>query len=122
MFEMDTPNLTYERQQRVAALFRAALEQDEPQRAGFLQKQCGDDQLLLNEVESLLSADAAAAGFLERPGSDVPREGPGATIGRYTLLQPIGEGGFGVVFLAEQREPVRRQVALKIIKLGMDTH
>jgi serine/threonine protein kinase len=48
-------------------------------------------------------------------------EGPGTVIGRYTLLQIIGEGGFGVVYMAEQKEPVRRRVALKIIKLGMDT-
>src|SRR5439155_21421124 len=49
-------------------------------------------------------------------------EGPGTVIGRYTLLQMIGEGGFGVVYMAEQKEPVRRRVALKIIKLGMDTN
>ena len=52
---------------------------------------------------------------------DQVREGPGAVIGRYKLLEQIGEGGFGVVFLAEQREPVQRRVALKVIKLGMDT-
>jgi serine/threonine protein kinase len=49
------------------------------------------------------------------------REGPGSRIGRYKILQEIGEGGFGVVYMAEQAEPVRRKVALKIIKLGMDT-
>ena len=48
-------------------------------------------------------------------------EGPGTYIGRYKLLQPIGEGGFGSVFEAEQTHPVKRRVALKIIKLGMDT-
>src|SRR5205814_2294999 len=48
-------------------------------------------------------------------------EGPGSTIGRYKLLEQIGEGGFGVVFMAEQTSPVRRKVALKVIKLGMDT-
>lgn len=118
---MDDPNVTNERQQRAAALFRAALEHDEAKRAQLLREQCGDDQAMLMEVQALLSADAAAAGFLEPPGTVVDREGPGATIGRYTLLKPIGEGGFGAVYLAEQREPVQRQVALKIIKLGMDT-
>ena len=50
-----------------------------------------------------------------------PTERPGSTIGRYKLLQVIGEGGFGVVYMADQEQPVRRRVALKIIKLGMDT-
>jgi len=62
------------------------------------------------EVEALLAAHEAA-----------PREGPGAVIGRYKLLQEIGEGGFGVVYMAEQTEPVRRKVALKVLKAGMDT-
>ena len=56
------------------------------------------------------------------PDLEAPvREGEGSVIGRYKLLQRIGEGGFGVVYMAEQKEPVRRRVALKIIKLGMDT-
>src|SRR5437773_556372 len=59
------------------------------------------------------------------PGAEAPTasltEKPGDKIGRYKLLQQIGEGGFGVVYMAEQREPVKRRVALKIIKLGMDT-
>ena len=71
-----------------------------------------------------------AAAFSESPGSpgiaatlDMPAlsERPGQTIGRYKLLEEIGEGGMGVVYMAEQREPVRRKVALKIIKPGMDT-
>src|ERR1041385_5368099 len=49
-------------------------------------------------------------------------EGPGTVIGRYKLLEKLGEGGFGAIYVAEQREPVKRRVALKVIKLGMDTH
>ncbi|MGH7970640.1 MAG: serine/threonine protein kinase, partial [Limisphaerales bacterium] len=77
------------------------------------------------EVDSLLRAHHRAGTFLQQnvigtngPGSG---EGPGNVIGRYKLLQQIGEGGFGLVFMAEQQEPVRRMVALKIIKAGMDT-
>src|SRR5262249_10355163 len=75
-----------------------------------------------NRVETLLRAHADAAGFLQATLTAAPaQEGPGTTIGRYKLLQQIGEGGFGVVYMAEQVEPVRRKVALKVIKLGMDT-
>src|SRR5262245_26462670 len=74
----------------------------------------------------LLEALGRAGRFMEgaTPRAAVPgppEEGPGSVVGRYTLAEPLGEGGFGVVFRAEQREPVRRQVALKIIKMGMDT-
>src|SRR5204863_6505911 len=71
----------------------------------------------------LLSAhQTAEGGFLDLPHAPVRlSEGPGSKIGRYKLLEQIGEGGFGVVFMAEQETPVRRTVALKIIKLGMDT-
>src|SRR5688572_33350547 len=57
----------------------------------------------------------------EAPGAATPGEQSGAQIGRYKLLEKIGEGGMGTIWMAEQREPVRRRVALKIIKLGMDT-
>ena len=66
------------------------------------------------EVEALLAAH-------EEVPEEPVQEGPGTVIGPYKLLQEIGEGGFGVVYMAEQSEPVRRKVALKIIKLGMDT-
>ncbi len=76
----------------------------------------------------MLAAQAQAGSFLEQPALslnvtfDGPiTEGPGSIIGPYKLLEQIGEGGFGVVFVAEQMQPVRRQVALKILKLGMDT-
>jgi serine/threonine protein kinase len=93
---------------------------------------CGNPQQR-REVESLLRADGQADSFLERRvavGSDDPgetascesvSEGSGTKIGPYRLMEQVGEGGFGLVFVAEQQEPVRRKVALKIIKPGMDT-
>ena len=111
-------------------IFLEAVElRSSEERNAFLDRMCGDDAETRAEVESLLSANAAAAGFLESPpelfGSEgLPRaaeERAGSEIGRYRLLEQIGEGGFGVVYRAEQREPVRRLVALKIIKPGMDT-
>src|ERR1051326_7889053 len=93
----------------------------------FLREACAGDSALEAEARSLLGALASAGGFMKAPTVRSPAapgpigEGPGAMIGRYRLLQEIGEGGFGVVFLAEQREPVERRVAVKIIKPGMDT-
>ncbi|MBI4324976.1 MAG: serine/threonine protein kinase, partial [Chloroflexi bacterium] len=114
---------------REKEIFNQALELATPEaRAAFLKGACGKDPELREKIEALLRAYAAAGGFL--PTKDGERtvvtnaplsEGPGARIGRYKLLQQIGEGGFGVVFMAEQEEPVRRRVALKVIKLGMDT-
>jgi eukaryotic-like serine/threonine-protein kinase len=112
-------------------VFHEARPMPPPERAAYLQGACGGDAALRAKVEALLSADAEAGEFLRTseealpnaPGttSSMPREHEGQMIGRYKLLQPIGEGGFGSVWLAEQREPVKRRVALKIIKLGMDT-
>jgi WD40 repeat protein len=95
------------------------------EREAFLDRSCAGNPALRREVESLLSAFAQAGDFL-KPGQQTPATEPlteqlGAVIGRYKLLEQIGEGGFGVVYMAEQEEPVRRRVALKIIKLGMDT-
>jgi len=102
-------------------------------RDAYLLGACGDDHDLRRRVEELLAAhqDAGAIEFLhgtDRPdrvatllSEDRLTEKPGDRIGRYKLLQQIGEGGCGVVYLAEQEEPVRRRVALKVIKLGMDT-
>src|SRR5262245_48789301 len=92
----------------------------------FLDRACGDDAALRKRLENLLAAHREA-GTLPPPGDDVAAthdpiiECVGAQIGRYKLLQQIGEGGFGVVYMAEQQQPVRRKVALKIIKPGMDT-
>ena len=103
-------------------------------RPAYLKGACGEDRSLRERVEALLQAHANAGQFLQgedpsalsRPDANETQrinrsEGPGGLIGRYKLLQEIGEGGFGVVYMAEQREPVKRRVALKIIKLGMDT-
>jgi serine/threonine protein kinase len=112
------------------AIFAAALERTSPaERQAFLDEACGDDHALRARVEALLQAHAEAGDFLKAPTvssgttQDAPPlvEGPGTMVGRYKLLEQIGEGGMGVVFMAEQQEPVRRVVALKIIKPGMDT-
>ncbi|HXJ58030.1 MAG TPA: protein kinase, partial [Verrucomicrobiae bacterium] len=94
------------------------------ERLRFLTSACGKDAVLLARVRALLRADESGEGFLpEQPKATVVpiTEKPGDRIGRYKLLQQIGEGGCGVVYMAEQTEPVRRRVALKVIKLGMDT-
>jgi serine/threonine protein kinase len=98
-------------------------------RADYLQQACGDDRLLQERVGTLLQLYDQDKGFLERPAEgvaatiDLPpvAERPGTQIGPYKLHQEIGEGGMGVVYMAIQKEPVRRKVALKIIKPGMDT-
>src|SRR5256886_2275853 len=94
------------------------------ERLRFLMSSCGKDPALLARVQALLLADESGESFLpEQPNATVVpvTEKPGDKIGRYKLLQQIGEGGCGVVYMAEQEEPVRRRVALKVIKLGMDT-
>jgi serine/threonine protein kinase/WD40 repeat protein len=110
-------------------LFLQAAELDSPAaRQRFLDHNCSDPALRA-QVESLLAAAAQAGSFLARaaaidPAATVDQpltEGPGTRVGPYKLLQQIGEGGMGVVYMAEQDEPVRRKVALKIIKPGMDS-
>jgi serine/threonine protein kinase/Flp pilus assembly protein TadD len=106
-------------------------------RAEYLRQACGRDATLLNRIEALLRGYEEQASFLDSPVISPPLHGegfldvtkdqpsiaeqPGTTIGPYKLLQQIGEGGMGVVFMAEQDRPVQRTVALKIIKPGMDT-
>ena len=115
-----------------AAILNAALELRPDQRASYLERACGNDIALRRQVEALLQAHEQAGKFLAEPPAALPfnrtdllkvplTEKPGDTIGRYKLLQQIGEGGCGVVYMAEQDEPLKRRVALKIIKLGMDT-
>ncbi|HEV3343692.1 MAG TPA: protein kinase [Pirellulales bacterium] len=104
------------------ALFCEALEQPSAEeRAAYLDEACGEDLPLRAHVERLLRAHEQAGGFLEVGPAVLSREQPGAMIGPYKLLEEIGEGGFGVVYMAEQTVPVRRRVALKILKPGMDT-
>ena len=112
--------------ERLEALFNRAIEFRADERAAFLAGACGHDTALLQRVRSLLQAHEAGEGILpEQPRSEAApglvAERPGDRIGHYKLLQQIGEGGCGVVYMAEQEEPVRRKVALKVIKLGMDT-
>jgi serine/threonine protein kinase len=113
-------------------IFATALDiADASSRERFVQRECGHDPQLRREVDSLLAANDQAAGFLNEPAvqaaearlaNTVEANGTsvGMRIGPYRLLQEIGEGGFGVVYMAEQKQPVRRKVALKIITPGMD--
>ena len=106
------------------AVFTAALALSTPEEhTRYLDKACAGKPELRQRVESLLRAHAQATHFLEVNGPDIDalHEGPGTVIDRYKLLEEIGEGAFGRVFMAEQIEPVCRKVALKIIKAGMDT-
>jgi serine/threonine protein kinase/tetratricopeptide (TPR) repeat protein len=99
------------------------------ERDAYLDRACATDVALRRRVEQLLQARSKADGFLEIPALDpvttvdgpALTERPGTVIGPYKLLEQIGEGGFGVVFLAEQQQPVRRKVALKVLKPGMDS-
>ncbi len=118
---------------REVIVLNAALELHEAKRSAYLDEACAGDVALRQRVEDLLRAHEQAENFLRAPPAGLdskrnharlnisPTEKPGDKIGRYKLLQQIGEGGCGVVYMAEQEEPVRRRVALKVIKLGMDT-
>jgi eukaryotic-like serine/threonine-protein kinase len=124
---------------RVQAVFLAAAEEASAARDAVLERECGSDVELRKQVEALLKAHDAPNSFLDRPAlgssptenelppdDDAATEAPtteavGTIIGNYKLLEQIGEGGFGVVFMAEQTRPVHRKVALKILKPGMDT-
>src|SRR2546423_2686029 len=122
------------------AIFLDACELNSVQRMSLVEQRCAGDASLRAAVQSLLDADDRAGEFLEEPVVD--RENLAAAlaaatssaaadganpeslprmIGRYKLLEMIGEGGFGAVYMAEQQDPVRRRVAVKVIKLGMDT-
>src|SRR5215471_5040974 len=115
---------------RDVELFSEAVGLPNEQRIAFLDEACADDQDLRRRLEKLLRSNDRAGDFLETPPTESIGEGrarvaagekPGDRVDRYKLLQQIGEGGCGVVFVAEQEEPVRRRVALKVIKPGMDT-
>src|SRR6266853_478210 len=131
-------------QDREAALFALAIEKPAAERAAFLDAVCGADKSLRQRLEALLAAHERPDGVLPTQietdrlredasarqawpttkgefADEAPDEAVGKTLGRYKLLEKVGEGGCGVVYVAEQTEPVRRRVALKVIKLGMDT-
>ena len=129
---LDHPKMTND---RIKDIFVAATERDSPlARKAYLDEACNGDSAVRERVEALLAAhespasllDEAALGSRVDPTSaqttgDTIQERPGTIIDHYKLLQELGEGGFGIVYMAEQQAPVRRQVALKIIKPGMDT-
>src|SRR5260221_4400437 len=101
---------------------------DATDRAAFLDRSCANDQALRSEIEKLVNDHFRAGNFLEQPAVQLgvttaqpAIERQGTQIGPYRLLQQIGEGGMGVVYMAEQLVPVERKVALKIIKPGMDS-
>src|SRR5215207_2330922 len=110
---------------RLIDLFNEAKDKPPAERYRFIDEACPDDSALKEQIISLLRAHDEAADFLQpsplMSSAGSLHEKPGDRIGRYKLLEQIGEGGCGVVYMAEQAEPVRRRVALKIIKLGMDT-
>src|SRR5215213_2742587 len=124
---------------REVAVFGAARRLPAGERTAYLNETCAEEPALRQRVEELLESSEQAAEFLQEPApgaqrpedmsgfpnslpnAAAPGEKVGDRIGRYKLLQQIGEGGCGVVYMADQEEPVRRQVALKVIKLGMDT-
>ncbi len=116
-------------QNREEALFQAAVQLTGAERAAFLQGACLGDVALRQRLDALLAAHdapdelspAPAARTMKIEFADVPDEAVGQTLGRYKLMERLGEGGCGVVYVAEQTQPVRRRVALKVIKLGMDT-
>ncbi|MCC5823099.1 MAG: serine/threonine-protein kinase [Phycisphaerales bacterium] len=119
-----------ENQLRIRNLFMEVADLPGADRDAMLERLCAGDDALHRAVLSLLDAHDSAGSFMDNPTAQAPAfhqptplgaEQPGALIDRYKLLQQIGEGGFGSVWMAEQREPVKRRVALKIIKLGMDT-
>jgi WD40 repeat protein/serine/threonine protein kinase len=114
---------------KVDQIFWNALQlSSEEERRGYLDGICNNDAELRRLVEKLLRAQPKAEAFLEQPFADPPQtvdesfaDRPGMIIGPYKLMELIGEGGMGLVFVAEQEHPVRRKVALKVIKPGMDT-
>jgi len=122
---METENFKKARE-----IFKNAIEIKNPaEQEIYLDNACGDDQILRIEVEALLRSHDQAGDFLIAPAleqnftQDGPFsiEGPGTNIGNYELLELIGEGGMGLVYLAQQKEPVKRRVAIKLVKPGMDT-
>ena len=120
-----TDREAYRRLQKIF-LHASALAKSE--RATYLDSACGDEPAIRAEIEAMLAAESQVGTVLESPAvspsptrSSPVAEGDPRVIGPYRLQKRLGSGGMGVVYLAEQTEPVRRQVALKLIKIGMDT-
>jgi serine/threonine protein kinase len=128
-----------ERWQQLEQVCQAALDHPLSERTAVLEVACAGDEALRQDAEALLAHEEQAENYLEAPALEVAAEAleqaffeglvafdpseaaAGAVIGAYHLLQPIGQGGMGEVWLAEQKQPVRRRVAVKLIKAGMDT-
>jgi hypothetical protein len=111
-------------------IFQVARKISDPDaQAKYLEQICAGDQPLRERVEALLEVHEQEQAVLNSKPTNPPptaeaaplTERPGATVGRYRLLEQIGEGGMGIVFVAEQEKPIRRKVALKVIKPGMDS-
>lgn len=116
-----------ERDDHIREIFRAACDLPSHERSAFLDAKCGSDRTLRAEVESLLAHDVSQDVTLDRPAIQSPVASDGVVgslpqaMGPFQLLSVLGEGGFGVVYLAEQSFPLKRTVALKVIKPGMDS-
>jgi len=110
-------------------IYHEAVSRPPKEQEAYIKVACGDDIELLARIKALLKAREVKDSFLEVPALDPDVtldesplvERPGTVIGRYKLLEQIGEGGFGVVYMAEQTKPIKRRVALKVVKPGMDT-
>src|SRR5262245_12429499 len=122
--------------QKARELFLHAVGKLPPEQwDAYVAEACGEDAELARQVQQLLQVHREAGSFLERPAAAVGATGeflpaaattpagesPGTVIGPYKLIEPIGEGGMGTVWMAQQTEPVRRLVAVKLIKAGMDS-
>ncbi len=137
MADRTRPERTVTQMQNEETIFEAAIQKPNPaERAAYLEGACGGDRELRQRVEALVRAHQQSRGLLDSSASDAGSitadvdapldypplaEGPGSRIGPYKLREQIGEGGMGTVYVAEQQHPVRRKVALKIIKPGMDS-
>jgi serine/threonine protein kinase len=116
---------------RAKSVFLVAIEKPSSERAAFLDEVVGEDDALRKRVEALIHAHEDPDSFLDKAGAQLPTvdqippaplaEHVGTLVGPYKLLQQIGEGGMGVVYMAEQTRPVQRKVALKLIKSGRDS-
>ena len=117
-----------ERYARASELFQSAAELPPPERAAFLQAECGGDDALQREVESLLEADARSDSFIEEPISAIPADLvteenlAGRQFGAYRVIRELGRGGLGAVYLAARADDeFRKEVAVKLIRRGLDT-